>query len=122
AGVLPRLRRERGWVALRNFRPGADPLLNFAEALAKPIERRHAGESSAAIRDRLLNCWRNAKSSGNNARSGVSKNLPAEAQRAKLNEIDPAMLRNLRRELDAEITPLKLELDRPAATALIAID
>jgi hypothetical protein len=122
AGVLPRLRRERGWVALRSFRPGADPLLNFAEALAKPIEGQNATEAPGVIRDRLLNCWRNAKTSANNAQAGLSKNSPAEAQRAKLSEIDLAMLRTLRRALDAEIIPLKLKLDRPAATALIAID
>ena len=122
AGVLPRLRRERGWVALRSFRPGADPLLNFAEALAKPIEGQNATEAPGAIRDRLLDCWRNAKASANNARIDMSKTLPAEAQRATLNEVDLAMLRTLRRGLDAEITPLKFELDRPAATALIAID
>ena len=122
AGVLPRLRRERGWVGLRSFRPGADPLLNFAEALAKPLEGQNATEAPGAIRDRLLNCWQNAKTSANNVRAGLSRNLSSNSQRAKLNEIDLTMLRTLRRELDAEITPLKLALDRPAATALIAVD
>ena len=36
AGIIPRLRREApAWLPLRAFRPGADPLLNFAEALAR---------------------------------------------------------------------------------------
>jgi TIR domain len=35
AGIIPRLRREMpAWLPLRAFRPGADPLLNFAEAFA----------------------------------------------------------------------------------------
>jgi hypothetical protein len=122
AGLLPRLRRERGWVALRSFRPGADPLLHFAEALAKPIGERNTHQAQGAIRDRLLEAWRIAKSSAEKARASLAKNLPAEARRAALSEIDLAMLHTLRSELDAEITPLKLELDRPAATALIAID
>ena len=61
AGVLPRLRRERGWLALRSFRPGADPLLHFAEALAKPIEEgRTTYQAQGTIRDRLLEVWRTA--------------------------------------------------------------
>jgi hypothetical protein len=122
AGVLPRLRRERGWLALRSFRPGADPLLHFAEALAKPIEGRTAYQAQGAIRDRLLELWRTAKSSAEKARASLADNLPAESRRAALNEIDLAMLHTLGNQLDTEITPLKLELDRPAATALIAID
>jgi TIR domain len=38
AGIIPRLRREApAWLPLRAFRPGADPLLNFAEALARTL-------------------------------------------------------------------------------------
>jgi hypothetical protein len=123
AGVLPRLRRERGWLALRSFRPGADPLLHFAEALAKPIEEgRTTYQAQGAIRDRLLEVWRTAKSSAEKARASLADNLPAEPRKAALNEIDLAMLRRLRNQLDTEIASLRLELDRPAATALIAID
>jgi len=122
AGVLPRLRRERGWLALRCFRPGADPLLHFAEALAKPFEGRYTYQAQGVIRDRLLEHWRNARSSAKGSRGSVANDLPAEVRRAALNEIDLVMLHTLRFHLDAEITPLKLELDRPAATVLIAID
>jgi hypothetical protein len=115
AGVLPRLRRERGWVALRSFRPGADPLLNFAEALAKPFEGQNATEASGTIRDRLLDCWRNAKTSQSDTRVGTS-------EKEKMSETDRPMLSVLRDKLDAEVGPLKLKLDRPAATGLIAID
>jgi hypothetical protein len=38
AGIIPRLRREApAWLPLRAFRPGADPLLNFAEALSRAL-------------------------------------------------------------------------------------
>jgi hypothetical protein len=41
AGIIPRLRREApAWLPLRAFRPGADPLLNFAEALARGLSCR----------------------------------------------------------------------------------
>ena len=53
AGVLPRLRREPGWLVLRVFRPGADPLLNFADALARTAADHNVAVSSGAIRDRL---------------------------------------------------------------------
>jgi hypothetical protein len=122
AGVLPRLRRERGWVALRSFRPGADPLLHFAEALAKPLEGRNTNQAPGAIRDRLLDNWRSAKSGALHASTRLDKSLPGEARGIALSEIDSQMLRTLRRQLDAEINPLKLQLDRPAATTLIAID
>jgi hypothetical protein len=122
AGVLPRLRRERGWVALRSFRPGAEPLLHFAEALAKPIEGQNLQQAPGAIRDRLLGVWHAAKSDADKAQADLPKALSPEQQRAAASEIDLAMLRKLRSQLDAEITPLKLKLDRPAATVLMAID
>jgi TIR domain len=122
AGVLPRLRRERGWVALRSFRPGADPLLHFAEALAKPLEGRNTNQAPGAIRDRLLDNWRSAKSDAEQAGARLDKSLLGEARGIALSEIDSQMLRTLRRQLDAEINPLKLQADRPAATTLIAMD
>jgi formylglycine-generating enzyme required for sulfatase activity len=62
AGIIPRLRREvPAWLPLRAFRPGSDPLLNFAEALA--LTRADFGkvEASGNIRDRLLETWRAAE-------------------------------------------------------------
>src|SRR5712664_580254 len=122
AGVLPRLRRERGWVALRSFRPGAEPLLHFAEALVKPIEGQNVLQAPGATRDRLLNNWRTAKFDADIARTELPKGLSPGEQRVASAEIDLAKLRKLRTHLDAEITPLKLKLDRPAATVLMAID
>ncbi len=53
AGVLPRLRRERGWFVLRAFRPGADPLLNLADAIAATAADHGVELSAGAVRDDL---------------------------------------------------------------------
>lgn len=121
AGVLPRLRRERGWVALRSFRPGAEPLLNFAQALAKPIDEPNLPQASGTIRDRLLNSWRAAKSAVD--AKGSEKPIPSSSIHEPLPaQSDLVMLRKLREQLDSEISTLKIKLDRPAATVLISID
>ena len=57
AGILPRLRRERGWLALRTFRPGTDPLFNFAEALSRTLEGYGQHAASGEIRDLLFAAW-----------------------------------------------------------------
>jgi formylglycine-generating enzyme required for sulfatase activity len=54
AGVMPRLRRERGWFVLRSFRPGADPLFNFADAIARTAVDLGINLAGGAIRDELL--------------------------------------------------------------------
>ena len=51
AGVLPRLRRERGWLVLRTFRPGADPLFNFAEAIAQSVADYGETRAPGTLRD-----------------------------------------------------------------------
>ena len=61
AGVIPRLRRERpAWLPLHAFRPGADPLLNFADAIARSLADFGQVEASGVIRDRLLQAWSGA--------------------------------------------------------------
>jgi hypothetical protein len=58
AGTIPRLRREApAWLPLRAFRPGADPLLNFAEALARTFSDFGRSEAHGVIRDRLMAAW-----------------------------------------------------------------
>jgi hypothetical protein len=60
--VIPRLRREApAWLPLRAFRPGADPLLNFAEALARTFADFGRTEAHGVIRDRLMGAWSKAK-------------------------------------------------------------
>ena len=62
AGIIPRLRREApAWLPLRAFRPGADPLFNFAEALARTFADFDMVEAPGIIRDRLLAAWDDAK-------------------------------------------------------------
>ena len=58
AGVAPRLRRERGWLVLRAFRPGADPLLAFADAIARTGADHQQALAPGAVRDSLLKAWR----------------------------------------------------------------
>ena len=62
AGIIPRLRREApAWLPLRAFRPGADPLLNFAEALARSLADFGKVEAHGVVRDRLFGAWSNAE-------------------------------------------------------------
>src|SRR5262252_3286644 len=62
AGIIPRLRREApAWLPLRAFRPGADPLLNFAEALARTFADFGKVEAYGVVRDRLFAAWSKAK-------------------------------------------------------------
>lgn len=58
AGVLPRLRREHGWFALRVFRPGTDPLFNLADAIARTGAARNVTLAPGSIRDQLMAAWR----------------------------------------------------------------
>jgi Novel STAND NTPase 1/TIR domain len=62
AGIIPRLRREEpAWLPLRAFRPGADPLMNFAEAIARTYADFGKREPPGAIRDRLMDAWSRAE-------------------------------------------------------------
>ena len=103
AGIIPRLRRETpAWLTLRAFRPGADPMLNFAEALARTLGDFGKIEAHGAIRDRLLESWSRAdRSNGELTASG----------RAALEEV-----------LESEGRKLREAAGRPAATILISVD
>jgi formylglycine-generating enzyme required for sulfatase activity len=57
AGLLPRIRRERPWVALWSFRPGADPLSNFADAVARSASEIGVPLAPGPIRDALHSAW-----------------------------------------------------------------
>jgi formylglycine-generating enzyme required for sulfatase activity len=61
AGLLPRLRREPAWLALRAFRPGVDPLLNFAHAIAQTADDLGVHVAAGSIRDGLLSAWSEAR-------------------------------------------------------------
>jgi formylglycine-generating enzyme required for sulfatase activity len=103
AGVIPRLRREApAWLPLRAFRPGSDPLLNFAEALARTLADFGKVEAHGVIRDRLLDVWSNAE--------------------RKKSELTPTGRAHIARAIDAEGSRLRDAAGRSAATVLISVD
>jgi formylglycine-generating enzyme required for sulfatase activity len=88
AGIIPRLRRETpAWLPLRAFRPGADPLLNFAEALARSLTDFGKVEAHGVIRDRLFDAWSKAERDGNEltqaGRAAVESALEAEGRKLR---------------------------------------
>ncbi len=102
AGVLPRLRRERGWVVLRSFRPGADPLFNFANAIARTFADHAESLSPGAIRDDLLAAWRTARKG--------SRFVPPDGSAAIAEHVGSYFAR------------LREKAGRPHSTVLIALD
>ena len=103
AGIIPRLRREApAWLPLRAFRPGADPLLNFAEALARSLADFGKVEAHGVIRDRLLDGW-------------------AKAERDS-NGLTPAGCSALEAVLEAEGRRLRQAAGRAVASILISVD
>lgn len=104
AGVIPRLRREApAWLPLRAFRPGADPLLNFAEALSRTFADFGRNEAHGTIRDRLLDAW---------TKGGRSAN----------HDLTDAGLKFLQSALESEGASLRNASGRPGATILISVD
>jgi formylglycine-generating enzyme required for sulfatase activity len=103
AGIIPRLRREApAWLPLRAFRPGGDPLLNFAEALARSLADFGKVEAHGVVRDRLFEAWSKAKRHEN-----------------KLKEAGAAALEAV---LEAEGHRLRAAAGREGATILISVD
>jgi formylglycine-generating enzyme required for sulfatase activity len=95
AGIIPRLRREApAWLPLRAFRPGGDPLLNFAEALTRTLGDFGKVEAHGVVRDRLLDAF---------AHAGGEPNAVAAT-------------------LEAEGRKLRDAAGRPGATILVSID
>jgi formylglycine-generating enzyme required for sulfatase activity len=104
AGIIPRLRREApAWVPLRAFRPGADPLLNFAEALARTFADFGRSEAHGVIRDRLMDAW-------------------SRAERNDKSDLTPGGLGVLEAALEAEGQALRNAAGRPNASILIGVD
>jgi formylglycine-generating enzyme required for sulfatase activity/class 3 adenylate cyclase len=103
AGIIPRLRREApAWLPLRAFRPGADPLLSFAEALSLTLADFGKVEAHGVIRDRLLQVWSNA-----------------ERDR---NDLTPTGSAALAGALEFEGCKLREAAGRSAASILISVD
>jgi formylglycine-generating enzyme required for sulfatase activity len=103
AGIIPRLRREApAWLPLRAFRPGADPLLSFAEALARTLADFGKVEAHGVIRDRLRGAW-------------------LEAART-VDGLAPAGHGILQAALEAEGRRIRDAAGREGATILVGID
>ncbi len=103
AGVIPRLRRESpAWLPLRSFRPGADPLFSFAEALSKTFADYGVQESGGAIQKALSGTWRLARSAAE--------------------ELKPQGWAALSGALDGYAARLRALSRRPGATILVSVD
>ena len=103
AGLIPRLRREApAWLPLRAFRPGDDPLRNFADALARTLADHGRTEAPGVLRDRLSDAWTRA------GRPTGKLSMEAGAP--------------LQAELDDIGGPLRKAADRPGATILVSVD
>jgi hypothetical protein len=104
AGIIPRLRREApAWLPLRAFRPGADPLLNLTEALARTFGDFGADEALGDIRERLMGAW-------------------SKAERSDKGDLTPEGLGVLQAALEAEGRKLREAAGRGAASILISVD
>jgi hypothetical protein len=103
-GIIPRLRRETpAWLPLRAFRPGANPLLNFAEALTRTLADFGQREAYGTVRDHLLDAWR-------------------LAERNSDRTITEAGHRTLRAKLETFGRTLRTAASRPTASILIGVD
>jgi len=104
AGIIPRLRREApAWLPLRAFHPGADPLLNFAEAVARTLADFGKVEAHGVIRDRLFDAW-------------------SKAERGEKRDLTAAGLATLEAVLEAEAKKLRDAADRGGVSILVSVD
>jgi hypothetical protein len=117
AGVLPRLRRERGWLVLRSFRPGADPLFSFADAIARTAASLQIRWAPGSIHEELLTAWRAARQA-NVDRVPMAAGVKSTDKQQPSVAFDAALVDTVERR----IRPLRDRADKPTATCLIAID
>jgi Sulfatase-modifying factor enzyme 1/TIR domain len=111
AGIVPRLRRETpAWLTPRVFRPGADPLLNFSEALSRTLAEFGRNEAQGAIRDRLAATWSKAEREDRESSKGRARDLTVAGSAALL------------AALEAEGANLRQAAGRAHASILVGID
>jgi hypothetical protein len=104
AGIIPRLRREApAWLPLRAFRPGADPLLNFAESLTRTLADFGVAEALGDMRSRLDEAWH-------------------KVARGPDYRLTPEGLGALQAALEAEGRRLREAAGRGAASILVSVD
>ncbi|MEM7459959.1 MAG: hypothetical protein AAF331_10885 [Pseudomonadota bacterium] len=104
AGILPRLRRERPWICLRAFRPGADPLLSFADSIARTLRENGVRQASGSMAQELRATWEGVEREGDT------------------NSISRDGLAELRVKLDEIADQLRERTNRPDAVCLISLD
>jgi formylglycine-generating enzyme required for sulfatase activity len=124
AGIIPRLRREvPAWIVLRAFRPGADPLLNFAEAITKTLADFGETQAHGILKQTLLTAWHDARAKGDTVKNDALKPDCTKEQRAEADALGEAAFRAaLGEALQVQEARLRLRANRPAATILISID
>ncbi|MEL7480088.1 MAG: SUMF1/EgtB/PvdO family nonheme iron enzyme [Pseudomonadota bacterium] len=104
AGIIPRLRRESpAWLPLRAFRPGADPLLNFAEAITKTLGDFGEQEAHGGLKRTLLEAWQGCERDG-------------------AGDLTEAGRTALIAALETQAARLRTHANRPGATILISVD
>ena len=104
AGIIPRLRREApAWLPLRAFRPGADPLLNFAEAITRTSADFGAPGAHGTLKQTLLSAWQAAEKSSDG-------------------ELTEEGVQALSVMLDEQASHLRSLANRPNASLLISVD
>ena len=104
AGIIPRLRREApAWLPLRAFRPGADPLLNFAEAITRTSADFGAPGAHGTLKQTLLSAWQAAEKSSDG-------------------ELTEEGVQALSAVLDEQAQHLRSLANRPNASLLISVD
>ncbi|CAN7386578.1 toll/interleukin-1 receptor domain-containing protein [Rhizobium leguminosarum] len=101
AGMLPRLRREEGWIALRSFRPGVDGLVSFSEAWSRTFNEFGVFKASSEISSNIEAAW-----SSSSALGDASENR----------------LVGLRAVLDDLAGSLRHVFGKPEATILVSLD
>ena len=112
AGIIPRLRREtRTWLPLRAFRPGADPLLNFAKAWTQTLSLYGDTEASGSLRNELRQVWRDAHQK--------QERLESTKGQGQLTINEWGQLQDTLGKL---IERLRTVAARPHATVLISVD
>ena len=103
AGLIPRLRREApAWIPMRAFRPGADPLFNFAEAIALTLADFQVTQASGAIQETLIARWR-----------------AADREKGELTEQGWGQVAAA---LEEQGAALRTAANRPGASILISVD
>jgi len=112
AGVLPRLRRETpSWLAVRAFRPGADPLFSFAQALSRTLETCQKSTAPGHIYAQLSSAW-----------EAANKQPRIEGRTEGQGRLGPAVKATLLQALDDQFANLRRAANLPNACILLSVD